>query len=64
MALPPQFAHRGGAWSNGFAEGLITGKNRIIDKAYPGNTGFSVSSEGKVTIYYPKGHQALSNKTH
>lgn len=64
MALPPQFVHRGDAWSKGFGEGLITGRNKIINEAYPGNTGFSIANDGKVTIFYPEGHPALKSKTH
>jgi hypothetical protein len=60
MALPAQFVHRGDSWSRGFAEGILTTKNKIIDEAYPGNVGFS-NAEGKVTIFYPKGHEQLND---
>lgn len=60
MQLPAEFVHRGNAWSKGFGEGLITGQNRIIDKAYPGNIGFKTKDDGSVTIFYPEGHPALN----
>lgn len=62
MALPPKFVHRGDSWSRGFGEGLITGRNKIIDATYPGITGFTEGADGEVTLFYPKGHPALENK--
>lgn len=59
MAMPSRFVHRGDAWSCGFGEGALTTKNKMIDEAYPGNTGFSVDSDGKVTIFYPQDHPAV-----
>lgn len=61
MTLPLQFVHRGDDWSRGFGEGLLTGQNRIIDREYPENVGFSIN-DGKATIFYPKGHSKLSSK--
>jgi hypothetical protein len=60
VELPAQFVHRGSSWSRGFGEGMLTTKNKIIDEAYPGNVGFSVASDGKVTVFYPQGHKALN----
>lgn len=60
MKLPERFQHRGCPWSKGFGEGLITGRNKIIDAAYPGNVGFTTDSQGTVTILYPEGHPALN----
>lgn len=62
MSMPDEFAHRGSAWSRGFAEGCLTTKNKIIDEAHPGNVGFAVHGPGSVTIYYPKGHEKVKNK--
>lgn len=62
MQLPAEFVHRGNAWSKGFGEGLITGKNKIIDAAYPGITGFYIDNEGVVQLFYPKGHPALNKQ--
>lgn len=62
IRLPDSFRHRGTVWSKGFGEGLLMGMNKIIDAAYPGNVGFSIGDNGKVTIRYPKGHPALKNK--
>jgi hypothetical protein len=53
--MPDNFTHRGSDWSKGYAEGLLTGKNKIIDEAYPGNVGYSVQ-DGKATVFYPEGH--------
>lgn len=59
LALPERFSHRADVWSCSFGEGLITGRGKIIDAAYPGNVGYSVDN-GKATIHYPEGHPALN----
>jgi len=33
--LPKGFVHRFGHYNAGFAEGLITGRGKVIDKAFP-----------------------------
>lgn len=60
--FPATFQHRGSHYDRGYAEGVISGQGKWFDEKYPGNKGFSKGDDGKLRIYYPKGHPALNKE--